>query len=238
VHLKRIRAVTFDFFQTLVHHDLGDGGRGNALVRYLRSKGMAPAPWRHELLYRIMETHGREYEPACSEMLKEAYFARLTQRVFECLELERHSGEANQHARSIWEIVGPASLKLYADVVPVLTTLQAGGYRLAVISNFHCGLGHFCTELGVGDRFETVVASAEVGHAKPEREIFELASSKLGIPPDQILHVGDSLVDDVEGSGTAGFNAIWLDRSGQGEHRPRIQSLSDLFEVLVLDRQV
>lgn len=232
--MPTVGAVTFDFFRTLAHHAADDGGRGRALVGYLRSQGMSPTPWSHGLLHELMEPHAREYDPRAPATTREESCVRLARRVLERLGLTQHVSEADRHARPIWEIVGPSGFKLYDDVAPVLARLRAEGYRLAVISNFHYGLAHYCADLGIGDALDAVVASAEVGHAKPAREIFEIAAARLEIPPDRILHVGDSIVDDVEGASAAGYRTIWLDRSstGAGRARPRVESLHDVLRLV------
>ena len=55
--------------------------------------------------------------------------------------------------------------------------------------------------------FETIIVSCEVGFAKPSPVIFEHASKRLAIAPGQILHVGDSLAEDIAGARAAGYQA-------------------------------
>lgn len=59
-----------------------------------------------------------------------------------------------------------------------------------------------------GPRFATVVASCDVGVAKPHRAIFEEAGRRLGIPATAILHVGDRWDLDVQGALGAGCGAV------------------------------
>jgi HAD superfamily hydrolase (TIGR01549 family) len=212
--MHHIEAVTLDFFQTLVRHRLGVGGRGRTLVEYLASQGLETRPWEHRMLYDIFEPHAREYSPQHSLARKQAYFVRVAERVFECLGVAEGIDEPARHATAIWELLGPASLEVYPDVIDSLSRLHRAGYGMAIVSNWQCGLAHFCTELGLGRFFEHVIASAEVGHEKPDRAIFDEAASRLGVAHDRILHVGDSPVDDWEGARAAGLHALLLDRLG------------------------
>ncbi len=92
--------------------------------------------------------------------------------------------------------------------------------------------------LGIGEKFDTVVISGEVGIAKPDPSIFGLALQKLGVEPESAWHVGDSLGTDVAGALGAGLVAVWLNRAGvnrkEGDPRPdyEIQSLKELTSLI------
>jgi putative hydrolase of the HAD superfamily len=75
-----------------------------------------------------------------------------------------------------------------------------------------------------------VFISAEVGFAKPSREMFDHAALALGLPPAQLLHVGDSASADAAGALSAGWNAALLG----GEHPGAIPigSLAELPALL------
>jgi putative hydrolase of the HAD superfamily len=130
-------------------------------------------------------------------------------------------------------LIGPGSLTLFPDVVPALDALRQAGIRLAIISNWQCGLANFCTELGISHYFEHIVSSAEVGWAKPSREIFDLACARLGAQPNRVLHVGDTPTDDLEGARAAGMRAALIDRAGAGNRQAgTIRSLNDIPNIV------
>ena len=62
-----------------------------------------------------------------------------------------------------------------------------------------------------------MVVSCEVGFEKPSPVIFAQAAEKLGLPPESILHIGDSFEMDVQGARSAGLKALRLVRAA----RPR-----------------
>ncbi len=233
--LSEVEAVTFDFYNTVVYHRWGRG-RGAQLMEYLRGQGWESNPWEHQVLYDVFEPHAIEYAPEWSADEKRHYFERLAGRLFQRLNVKAPEGAAADHAENLWKILGPASFAVFADASAVLPILKAAGYPLAVVSNWQCGLGHFCAELGLGDAFEHVLASAEVGSVKPDPAIFTEACRRLGVPPHRVLHVGDHAVEDFEGARTAGLQAVVVRRNDSGEvgPEPAIPSLERLPGLLGL----
>jgi putative hydrolase of the HAD superfamily len=61
---------------------------------------------------------------------------------------------------------------------------------------------------------ENLVASGEVGAAKPDARIFELAAERLGVGPAEACYVGDRLHTDAIGASRAGLLGVWIDRHG------------------------
>ncbi|MDQ3552839.1 MAG: HAD family hydrolase [Chloroflexota bacterium] len=68
--------------------------------------------------------------------------------------------------------------------------------------------------LGIEGRFHAVIVSGEVGVAKPDPAVFELALDVLDVPADHAWHVGDNVLTDVAGARAAGLTAVWLNRDG------------------------
>jgi putative hydrolase of the HAD superfamily len=104
--------------------------------------------------------------------------------------------------------------RVYEDVGPALERCRSRGLKLGVISNWDERLRPLLEQIGLAPYFNTVLVSTEIGHHKPEREIFERAVKSLEVSPEQILHVGDSVAEDVAGAAAAGFQSVLLDRSG------------------------
>ena len=108
-----------------------------------------------------------------------------------------------------------ASWSLFDDVLPALDALERAvpGIRLGVITN---GDLVFQTEkleaIGLADRMEHVIASGEVGVAKPAAAIFELAAAAFGVPVASCAYVGDRLRTDATGANAAGMLGLWLER--------------------------
>jgi putative hydrolase of the HAD superfamily len=123
---------------------------------------------------------------------------------------------------------GPDAWRVFEDVVPTLNALTARGLKLGVISNWDERLRPLLEDLKLASYFEVIVVSREVRATKPSRAIFDHAVRKLGLPPEAVLHVGDSLSMDVRGARAAGLSALLLKRGAGGARTGRIKSLREL----------
>jgi HAD superfamily hydrolase (TIGR01549 family) len=63
-------------------------------------------------------------------------------------------------------------------------------------------------ERGLGGYFQVIAASAEIGVAKPDREIFEIALAMAGCSPDEAAMVGDRLDTDLMFGINNGFYSL------------------------------
>jgi len=232
----RFDAITFDFYNTLAQHRTGHG-RGHMLMEYLREHGFESDPWEHQVLYDVFAADAADYDPASTDGVLRRHRQNIAERVFRRLNVRAPPAGAAEHADDIWNLLGPSSLVVFPDVLPVLARLNAAGLRLAIISNWQCGLGPFCGELGLRAQFRHVLASAEVGHAKPDPQIFHDACRRLGVPAHRVLHVGDSPADDLEGGRRAGVEVILVcrDPSAGALPGPSIPGLSHLPRLLGID---
>jgi putative hydrolase of the HAD superfamily len=110
-----------------------------------------------------------------------------------------------------------APYRIFPDVTPALDALASAGVRLAIVSNWDARLARVLEGLGLASRFEVVVVSSEVGVEKPHAGIFAAAAERLRCAPDELVHVGDSVREDVEGAIAAGWGALHLARGGGGD---------------------
>ncbi|MEV5574102.1 HAD family hydrolase [Spirillospora sp. NPDC052269] len=120
----------------------------------------------------------------------------------------------------------------YPDVLPAFEELAARGLRFGIVTNGDGAQQRAKLErIGVLPRVaDCVIASREVGAAKPDAAIFAAACGRLGLPPGAVLHVGDLLDTDARGATAAGLTGVWLDRPGTGSAAdvPRIGTLAEL----------
>lgn len=229
---RPIQGVSFDFYQTLVRHR-GGLGRGATLMAYLDEHGLVSDPWQHQVLYDVFSRHDVEYDPGATHRVRLAYYERLTTSLFQRLSVRAPRDAAAAHAVAIWRILGPQSFDIFTDAPDTLGQLRDAGYPMVVTSNWQRGLRHFVAELGLAEYFRHVLASAEIGSAKPEGGIFEEACRRLEMHPTRVLHVGDSAVDDVEGARAAGLHVLRIDRDAACDlATSTISRLNDLIPLL------
>lgn len=100
-------------------------------------------------------------------------------------------------------------IELYSDVIPTLDIL-AQHFKLGLLSNGNT----YPERCGLEDRFDFVIFSQDVQVEKPNPKIFEITVQQVGCQFGELLHVGDSLENDVAGAKNVGISAIWLNRDG------------------------
>jgi dihydrofolate synthase / folylpolyglutamate synthase len=126
------------------------------------------------------------------------------------------------------QFAGAAAWRIYDDVRSCLDRLRRSGIKLGAISNWDERLRPLLRELDLDRYFDAVVVSSEAGCRKPGPEIFRAAADLLGTPPQAILHVGDSRVEDFAGARAAGCQALLLTRGPAAAEDGVIASLDEL----------
>jgi FMN hydrolase / 5-amino-6-(5-phospho-D-ribitylamino)uracil phosphatase len=139
----------------------------------------------------------------------------------------REHGYDERIAHQAFEVFLTArnQLQPFEDVAPALTRLGQR-YRLATLSNGNADLAR----IGLDQAFTVSLNARQIGAAKPHRLCFERLARELGFAPQEILHVGDDPLLDVEGARAAGFVSAWMNRRA----RPWPQELA-VPDVVVAD---
>jgi HAD superfamily hydrolase (TIGR01549 family) len=211
-----LRALTFDYWDTLY-----EGGalperiamRRTAVGALLGAYGRALP---EEQLRALYEESGREAERWWSE---EQRGYKTDDRLRWILQRASVAPRDDcEHVAAAADAVDNALLMLPPAMLvgawQMLRTLKRT-YKLAIISDTGFASGRAQDRLLEKDAargfFASTIYSMDVGHAKPRPEIFQAAVEELGIPPHEILHVGDNERTDVRGALAAGFRAIRLD---------------------------
>jgi HAD superfamily hydrolase (TIGR01509 family) len=82
--------------------------------------------------------------------------------------------------------------------------------------------------------FEKIYISTRIGYAKPAPRAFLYVIEDLKIPKQTLLHVGDTLADDITGAQKADIQSVLIARRGNYQSIPGqipvISSLSELLE--------
>lgn len=122
--------------------------------------------------------------------------------------------------------------KLFDDVLSTLKALRAK-YTIGIVSN---GTG-YPHQSGLENIFQFLVFSQDCDIEKPDPRIFQIAMKKAECSSKQLLHVGDSLQDDVMGALKAGIRCVWLNRKQEKNNLNlkidyEISSLLKLLEIL------
>jgi 2-haloacid dehalogenase len=87
---------------------------------------------------------------------------------------------------------------------------------------------------GISGLFTALLISEEIGISKPDPAFFRKAAQALGLPPADLLCVGDSPSTDIRGALASGIDACWYAPNGaewqEGEPTPQYV-IHDLHEL-------
>ena len=224
-----IRAVTFDFWQTLAD-DAPDNLaaqtrlRLSALHAAVSEAGLGPAEV--EAGYQRSQAL---LESRFWNLHRDPGFPEQVALVLDCVA----PGAAARVTGATWDQL----LRGYAEPVlrlpPVLCPgaaeavrgLAARGVALAVVSNTGrtpgAVLRRYLEREGLLGHFRALSFSDEVGARKPDAEIFRRALDKLGpLGPGEVAHIGDNPDADVDGARALGLRALHY-VTGQRTASPR-----------------
>ncbi len=125
------------------------------------------------------------------------------------------------------------------QIFEMLRKVRARGLKVGIISNAlpeEVLAWRFCP---LQDHVDPVVFSCSVGVMKPDREIFELACSRMCVQPSEAYFVGDGSYNELRGAASVGMKAIqaawYQDRDLEWSGTPplaRVDSIKDLPDLL------
>jgi putative hydrolase of the HAD superfamily len=221
-HLANIRAITFDVGGTLLEPRPSVGAiyaavaaeRGWRNLSIAQLNANFAAAWRKKIAF--------DYSTDAWRQIVEESFTGLVDRA------AVHDFFDELYMR----FEQPASWAVYDDVRPAMDRLRQRAIRLAVISNWDLRLRPLLNRIGLATCFDAILISAEVGAAKPASRIFDEAARQLKVAQQEMLHVGDSQREDVQGARAAGLAAVRIDRQvgiADRETIPRLTSLDSML---------
>ena len=178
--------------------------------------------------------------PASEEQFREAYvFAErmlgsqpiikpdytFRQTLSEKLRIELAQAGFDAYHDTVLEIVYEQTLRHVTHSREVLQQLRQ---PMVLVSNFYGNMPTVLREFDLDQLFMQVVESAMVGVRKPDPRIFMLGVEALGLSPEQVVVVGDSMEKDILPARQVGCRTVWL-RGEQWSDVPVDESLPDLI---------
>jgi putative hydrolase of the HAD superfamily len=203
--LSRIRAVSLDLDDTLWPVWPTIARAETALQNWLASN----APATHALYARAQVRQALRAQAA--QNLGQAHDMSALRQESIRLALVQ-AGEDAQLAGAAFEVflAERQRVELFDDALPALNYLSRR-YPLVALSNGNADV----SRIGLQRFFTASVGAREVGCAKPDVRMFQHAAQRLGVPADQVLHVGDDPHHDGVGALGAGMQMAWLNRSAK-----------------------
>jgi 2-haloacid dehalogenase len=222
-----VRAITFDFWGTLVDVDKSGHSAMRQLATSLKLKDADPealySTWDDATVRRYRSDVWRPYVEWTAHGLKDT-FAEFG--------IELRDEEWRARADAFVRIM-TSEAKPHPEAPNVIRALKSR-FPLMPITNMdekYFRLNPFQAE------FDAFVTAEEARAFKPSADIFRLAIKKLGHPPDSILHVSLSQFADLEGAMPLGMKVAWINRGQEplGRFTPKpLLEFSDLTGLTAL----
>jgi putative hydrolase of the HAD superfamily len=222
-----VKAVLFDLDNTLIDFYKMKSLCCSEAVNSMISAGLPISKTRAmKLLFELYEKHGLEYQPIFQEFLK---------RVMGRIDYGILASGIVAYRRVRTGILEP-----YPGVESMLLRLKMDGYRLGIVTDApRLKAWMRLAAMDIIRYFDFVLTKDDArGQEKPSKLPFKKAIRKLGLTPDEILFVGDSVKRDITGANRVGMHSC-LARYGEkkrhkGTAKPEfsIRRPSEIFKVL------
>ena len=124
-------------------------------------------------------------------------------------------------------------------VVDTLSALKDRGYKVGLISNCTEEVCRLWDSTALAPLFDAAILSFDVGMAKPDPRIYELATERLGVTANDCLYVGDGSDGELSGASQAGMTAVLMrapddqaDGNREGWTDTRISSIPGVLNLI------
>lgn len=237
-----LSAVLFDLDDTLFDHDYCS----RSALWSVREEhpALSAAPWEE-----LRQTYSRLLEEVHARLLGGEFTLEEARRErFRLLFSELGEEAPDELVRSAVESYGRAYRQSWRVVPGAEELLRRVGERAkvaVVTNNLFREQRDKLSALGLERYVDALVASEEVGVAKPEPGIFRVALQRLECAPEEAVMVGDSWASDVLGARAAGIPAVWTNVRGVECPDPSLareiralQPVEELLELLGCERRV
>ncbi|MCF7833892.1 MAG: HAD-IA family hydrolase [Candidatus Pacebacteria bacterium] len=119
--------------------------------------------------------------------------------------------------------------RLNLELVKIIKDLKKNNYKIGLVSNYSKSLRNKLSEQDIYHLFDEIIISEEVGYQKPQPEIFDIISKKLGVNNNEMIFVDDT-ERSLEGAENIGYVPIL--------YRNNNQLLEDLLKHQILNIKI
>lgn len=211
--LGKLRGVIFDLGSTLIDFK-GDYGEVipssiNALTDYLLANGLHFE--RTDFIHRFDQALQSYHNDRNEDCIEKTTFAILQEVLLDFVD-QMPVDRILREALTVMYAGSEAYWEPKADMRTVLDQLSAAAYRLALLSNAgdEANVQRLIDKAAIREYFDPILISAALGIRKPDPRPFEMILSQWGLPPFEVVMVGDTLAADILGAQRAGIHQIWL----------------------------
>ena len=229
ISIKEAAAIFFDFGETLATLV---PSKEELFVRAAGSIGLELELDAVRRAYQVVDFHNKYSSVHVKD--RDAFYRNYNEQLAEALGISSHIMKLGPALTSHFQ--NEKRWQLFDEAPEVLHRLRRFGLPLAVVANWDADLPSLIEDLGIGQLFSAIVASAAVGVEKPDAAIFLAATEELGVSSGKqtIFYVGNEYRADVLGSRAAGLTPVLIDRGGWLPHADclRFTSLQDWIKAM------
>jgi putative hydrolase of the HAD superfamily len=203
-----IRAVTFDFWNTLARVPTGamtEARHGAVLAACAESD----VPIEPRLVAAGLEEVGMRWERSWADGVH-LHPREAAATLVQALGVEDAAGQ--MVAEAFLDAGRQVELELAPGIDSVLEALGERDIRIGIVCDVGFSGGALLRELldreGLLGHFHGWSFSDETGHYKPAPQTFETALASLGVQPGEAMHVGDLRRTDVAGAAALGMTTV------------------------------
>ena len=193
-----------------------------------------------ELDLQYDETHQSIFRSIESELLENAerglipyndVFIKRFEKLFDAINIE-YNDYLNANRLFKTGLAGSAALLDGAE--EITAHLHGKGFMLCVVTNGLIALQRpRVMNSAVGKYISHIIVSEEVGAHKPNPLIFNTLLERIELSADDVIMIGDSLQNDIQGAINAGIQSVWFNPDGV-ENTTGIQPGYVIYDLLEL----
>ncbi|MEK7415800.1 MAG: HAD family hydrolase [Planctomycetota bacterium] len=240
-----IRAITFDWGDTLaVNWGMPYIATERRLLTQLAEDlaalgGRIPTRWVNDCVDIIQDEFLRTADSTKNPEQHEMDFVALMRTWVAQTGLSADDQRLAPALERAWDRMTDTVIML-AEVPGVLAQLKQRGYRIGILSHVPWP-GSACRRWyarhGLGDFVDFYSLSCDIGRIKPHPDHYLDAIRQAGVPPHEILHVGDHPVRDVDGGRRHGLRTC-LRRTERIYQEAQLDACNPDAEILRLDEVI
>ena len=139
----------------------------------------------------------------------------------------------DDYFNDLFEVFRKAAWQIFPETKNILNEIKSLGFAIIIVSNFDSRVYDVCESLSIIDHFDDFIISSEVGYAKPDIEIYNIALSRNNLNPQQCVFIGDNYLNDYAAPKSIGMQALLLNRDNEN-NKHSVQKISNLNELVTL----
>jgi putative hydrolase of the HAD superfamily len=234
---RMIKAVFFDWFNTLAHyeppryllhsqacHELGIEVSAETMIRSIL---VADRYFFEENAKSPVEKRGPEE--------KAKVYTRYQEILLTEAKVKVTKEQLLQIMQRVQQLFKGVTFALFDDVLSTMKALKERKLTLGLLTNASKDLVSVHSKLGLDPYLDFVVTSEEAGGDKPQPAIFLMALEKAGVEAPEAMHVGDQYKIDIVGAQGVSIKPILVDRYDiypDVIDCPRISTLTELVDYI------